>query len=111
MRAKLLHPIREVKPWPERHLLKTQPVSEEEILRGAGAPTLRVMSTMDWTGYIYEDVKRKADNLLEEIRKAREAAESLPRLEAELAETYRKLKEMEDEMVAEYQAERAKASA
>lgn len=66
---------------------------------------------MDWNGYCYEDVKRKADRLLREIKDAREAAEDMPRLERELAETYKKLKEMEGEMVAELQAERQAATA
>ncbi len=66
---------------------------------------------MDWNGYCYEDVKRKADRLLNEVKDAREAVEDMPRLERELAETYKKLKEMEGEMVAELQAERQAATA
>lgn len=66
---------------------------------------------LDWNGYCYEDVKRKADRLLNEVKDAREAVEDMPRLERELAETYKKLKEMEGEMVAELQAERQAATA
>ena len=66
---------------------------------------------MDWNGYCYEDVRRLADRLLKEIKDAREAAENVPQIERELAETYRKLKEMEDQMVAELQAERQAATA